>query len=80
MLPLHLDELIEWWSIPRFTHIESYKRQFSDLSHTENIHIQNSDKDIDLVASQSGVSREQAKAALLANNGDLVNAIMELTA
>lgn len=37
-------------------------------------------KDIDLVVGQSGCSRSKAVVALRANNGDLVNAIMSLTA
>jgi nascent polypeptide-associated complex subunit alpha len=37
-------------------------------------------KDIDLVVGQSGCSRSKAIIALRANNGDLVNAIMSLTA
>jgi len=36
-------------------------------------------KDIDLVVAQANVSRERAVRALRANNGDIVNAIMELT-
>lgn len=36
-------------------------------------------KDIDLVVGQAGVARSKAVAALRANNGDLVNAIMSLT-
>ena len=36
-------------------------------------------KDIDLVVSQANVSRAKAVKALRANDGDIVNAIMELT-
>ena len=36
-------------------------------------------KDIELVMSQAGVSRAKAVAALKKNDGDIVNAIMELT-
>ena len=36
-------------------------------------------KDIELVCSQTGVSRSKAVKALKANDGDIVNAIMELT-
>ncbi|GKV25481.1 hypothetical protein SLEP1_g34918 [Rubroshorea leprosula] len=36
-------------------------------------------KDIDLVMTQAGVSRSKAVKALKARNGDIVNAIMELT-
>ncbi|OQS03127.1 hypothetical protein THRCLA_04569 [Thraustotheca clavata] len=36
-------------------------------------------KDVQLVMSQSGVSRAKAVAALKANDNDIVNAIMELT-
>ena len=36
-------------------------------------------KDIELVCSQTGVSRAKAVKALKANDGDIVNAIMELT-
>ncbi|KAJ1631509.1 NAC domain-containing protein [Pavlovales sp. CCMP2436] len=36
-------------------------------------------KDIELVMSQSGVTRAKAIAALKKNDGDIVNAIMELT-
>jgi len=36
-------------------------------------------KDIQLVMSQSGVSRSKAVAALKSNDNDIVNAIMELT-
>jgi len=36
-------------------------------------------KDIDLVISQANVTRAQAVRALKKNNGDIVNAIMELT-
>ena len=35
--------------------------------------------DIDLVVSQTNVSRDAAIAALKKNKGDIVNAIMELT-
>jgi len=38
-----------------------------------------SDKDIQLVMSQANVDREKAAAALKRNDGDIVNAIMELT-
>ncbi|WOL00152.1 nascent polypeptide-associated complex subunit alpha-like protein 1 [Canna indica] len=37
-------------------------------------------RDIDLVMTQAGVSRAKAVKALKANNGDIVTAIMELTA
>lgn len=37
-------------------------------------------RDIDLVMTQAGVSRAKAVKALKANNGDIVSAIMELTA
>merc|ERR1712178_539253 len=36
-------------------------------------------KDVDLVMSQAGVSRAKAVKALKTNDGDIVNAIMELT-
>ena len=36
-------------------------------------------KDVDLVMSQAGVSRAEAIMALKTNDGDIVNAIMELT-
>merc|ERR1719379_1761185 len=36
-------------------------------------------KDVDLVMSQAGVSRSKAVKALKTNDGDIVNAIMELT-
>jgi nascent polypeptide-associated complex subunit alpha len=36
-------------------------------------------KDIELVVTQAGVSRAKAVAALKANSGDIVSAIMELT-
>ena len=36
-------------------------------------------KDVDLVMSQAGVSRAKAIKALKTNDGDIVNAIMELT-
>jgi nascent polypeptide-associated complex subunit alpha len=36
-------------------------------------------KDIELVVSQTNVSRAQAVKVLRANNGDIVNSIMELT-
>ena len=36
-------------------------------------------KDVDLVMSQAGVSRAKAVNALKKNDGDIVNAIMELT-
>jgi len=36
-------------------------------------------RDIELVISQAGVSRAKAARALRKNDGDLVNAIMELT-
>ena len=36
-------------------------------------------KDVDLVMSQAGVSRTKAVKALKTNDGDIVNAIMELT-
>ena len=36
-------------------------------------------KDVDLVMSQAGVSRAKAVKALQKNDGDIVNAIMELT-
>merc|ERR1712070_544631 len=36
-------------------------------------------KDVDLVISQAGVSRAKAVKALKTNDGDIVNAIMELT-
>lgn len=36
-------------------------------------------KDVDLVMSQAGVSRARAVKALKTNDGDIVNAIMELT-
>jgi nascent polypeptide-associated complex subunit alpha len=36
-------------------------------------------KDIELVMAQAGVSRGKAVAALKANDGDIVSAIMELT-
>lgn len=38
-----------------------------------------SEKDIDVVAKQAGVSRERAIAALKKTNGDLVNALMVST-
>lgn len=37
------------------------------------------EKDIELVISQTGVSRNKAIKALLNNNKDIVNAILELT-
>ena len=37
------------------------------------------DKDIDMVMQQSGVSREIAVKALKDNDGDIVNAIMDIT-
>lgn len=37
------------------------------------------DEDIELVASQAGVSKEEAKKALEDTNGDLAEAIMRLT-
>jgi len=36
-------------------------------------------KDVELVMSQAGVSRMRAVKALKINDGDIVNAIMELT-
>ena len=36
-------------------------------------------KDVELVMSQAGVSRAKAVKALKTNDGDIVNAIMELT-
>ena len=36
-------------------------------------------KDVELVMSQAGVSRSKAVKALKTNDGDIVNAIMELT-
>ena len=36
-------------------------------------------KDVELVMSQAGVSRTKAVKALKTNDGDIVNAIMELT-
>ena len=36
-------------------------------------------KDVDLVMSQAGVTRAKAVKALKTNDGDIVNAIMELT-
>ena len=36
-------------------------------------------KDVELVMSQAGVSRNKAVKALKTNDGDIVNAIMELT-
>lgn len=36
-------------------------------------------KDVELVMSQAGVSRAKAVSALKLNDGDIVNAIMELT-
>ena len=37
------------------------------------------ERDVALVMSQAGVSRAQAATALQANDGDIVNAVMELT-
>lgn len=37
------------------------------------------EKDIDLVIQQAGCNRNKAIKALQTNNGDIVNAIMELT-
>jgi len=36
-------------------------------------------KDVELVMSQAGVNRSKAVKALKTNDGDIVNAIMELT-
>lgn len=47
-------------------------------SDDENVAVEISEDDIELVASQTGVSKEQAKEALEQAGGDLAEAIMKL--
>ncbi len=58
----------------------SFERQINEIEEMElEKHIQVSEEDIQLVAAQAGVSYEVAKQALEQTNGDLAQAILNLS-
>jgi len=63
---------------PMKLHTKSIKRKERVAEATDNYANVLIEKDIRLVMSQTGVTREKAIAALRKHDGDIVNAIMEL--
>ena len=58
----------------------SYERPIKGIEESEKEKpVQVSDEDVQLVAAQAGVSYEKAKQALLQTNGDLAQAILNLS-
>lgn len=49
-----------------------------DIAAEDSRPVEISDEDVDIVSQQAGVSREEARKAIEASNGDLAEAIMKL--